>query len=297
MKRVLVTGATGFVGRQCVDPLLERGYTVHTVSASAPSSRTDVQHHVCDLLDQDATSRLLAQVRASHLLHAAWYAVPGAYWTSEENLRWVEASLALVRNFRSYGGHRIVGVGSCAEYDWTAGRCVELDTPMRPATLYGTCKYALGAMLSSWAARSSMSAAWGRLFFLYGPHEHPDRLVPSVIRGALEGRSIKCTAGTQRRDYQHVSDAAAALVALLDSDVTGSVNIASGRAVPVKDIVLAIADKLDARTCVQLGALPISASDPPVLEADVSRLRDEVGWRDRLDASTGLDETIDWWRR
>lgn len=293
MKRVVVTGATGFVGRHCLAPLEARGFEVHAVAAE-PSSHAHA--HVCDLLDPDATARLLAELRPSHLLHLAWYATPGSYWTAQDNLRWVGATLALATAFRASGGTRFVGVGSCAEYDWSSGRCDEATTALAPHTLYGTAKHATHEVLASWGARHGVEVAWGRLFFLYGPHEHPDRLVASVIRACLERREARCTAGTQRRDFQHVADAGGAIAALVDSDVTGAVNIASGETVAVRDVVLAIAERTQAHDLIRLGALPMPSGEPAELVASVARLRSEVGWTDRYDLARGLDDTIAWWR-
>jgi nucleoside-diphosphate-sugar epimerase len=295
MKRVLVTGATGFVGRHTIAPLLARGYEVHTVSrhdAPVPGAI----HHLCDLLDSTATTKLVEDVAPSHLLHCAWYATPGLYWTSTENLRWLEASLSLLRAFAARGGRRFAGVGSCAEYDWSFPVLSERDTPLRPNTLYGACKHALASVTEQWASTVGVSAAWGRLFFMFGPHEHEHRLVASVIRALLQGTEAEVSEGTQIRDFLYSADAGAALVALLDSEVVGPVNIASGKPIALRDLVLAIAAKLDARALVRFGARPTAANEPHRLEADTHRLREEVGWRDARDLSQALDETIIWWR-
>lgn len=295
--RVLVTGASGFIGRQIIAPLVDRGFEVHAISRTPVPMPAGVVHHACDLFDGDRVERVLSTVRASHLLHLAWYAVPATYRTSEENLGWVEASLRLARAFRRAGGRRIVGAGSCFEYEWRTDTYEEATTPLVPATLYGACKHALHVALRAWGTQHDVEVAWGRVFFLYGPHEAPERLVASVIRGALDGRIVPCSAGTQARDFQHVRDAAGAFAALLASDVCGAVNIATGRGVVVKDLVDAIAERLDARGQIQLGAIPPRPGEPPILAADVTRLRDEVGWQDRIELAAGLDDTIAWWRQ
>ena len=87
-------------------------------------------------------------VQPTHLLHLAWFAVPGQFWTSPENLRWVQASLELLSVFESVGGRRLVVAGSCDEYEWSDVDCDEHDTPLRPATLYGTCKHALHLVMA-----------------------------------------------------------------------------------------------------------------------------------------------------
>ena len=160
-------------------------------------------------------------VKPTHLLHLAWYVVPGKLITAPENFAWVAASFDLVRRFAEPGGQRVAVCGSGYEYDWRYGYCSEELTPCVPDTVYGACKQALHEMVRSFAAGQGLSAAWGRVFFLYGPNEHPQRLVSSVIRSLLEGEPAPCSHGRQIRDYLHVQDVADGLVALLDSDVAG----------------------------------------------------------------------------
>ncbi|HYW69809.1 MAG TPA: NAD(P)-dependent oxidoreductase, partial [Pyrinomonadaceae bacterium] len=185
----------------------------------------------------------------------------------------------------------------CAEYDWSEGRCAEATTKLKPASLYGTCKHALRLLVESYAEQTGLSAAWARLFFLYGPHEDPQRVVASVIRALLNEQPARCTSGTQQRDLLFIEDAASALVALLDSQVRGPVNIGSGQAVAVKDVVTNIGVQLDRLELIQLGALPGSPNDPPLLVAEIERLRNEVGWQPRFDLQSGLAATIEWARR
>lgn len=298
MKRVLVTGGRGFIGRHCLPVLLAEGYEVHAIfSSRAPDSfPVEVNWHRTDLLEPAEVSEVLKKVRPTDLLHLAWFAVPGQYWTALENLAWVQASLGLLQEFAKSGGRRVVVAGTCAEYDWSDGYCSEAITPLRPQTLYGVCKGALHAMLQASAGRLNLSAAWGRIFFLYGPHEHPARLVPHVIRGLLRKERVACTEGKQRRDYLYVEDVARAFVALLSSRVTGAVNIASGQAVEVREIIYRIADELGGRELIDLGALQAPEGEPSVLLGDVVRLRDEVGWTPGFSLERGLTETINWWR-
>jgi nucleoside-diphosphate-sugar epimerase len=297
VKRVLLTGAGGFIGRHALAPLAERGYEIHAVS-SRP--RTDVLPGVCwhhaNLLDGADTSRLLADVKPTHLLHLAWYAEPGEYWRSSENFRWLEGSIALLRAFRDEGGERVVVAGTCAEYDWDYGFCSEAVTPRRPATPYGVCKNALQEILNSFCVEEGLSSAWGRIFFLYGPGEHPARLVASVIDSLLRGETARCTHGSQIRDFLHVEDVASAFVALLDSVVVGAVNVASGCPVPLRDVVLAAADCLGARERVQFGVRPTPENEPPLLVADVRRLASELGWQPHYDLPTGIAQTVKHWQ-
>ena len=134
------------------------------------------------------------------------------------------------------------------------------------------------------------------VFFLYGPHEHPRRLVASVARSLLDGQPALCTAGGQRRDFLHVEDAADACVSLLRSEVCGAVNVASGEAVTVCAVAEKLAAVVGAYGLLRPGALPSRPDEAPLLVADVRRLRHEVGWRPRFDLNGGLAHTVEWWR-
>jgi len=299
VKKVLLTGASGFIGRQCAPALIARDYEVHSVSSREQRSghdRIDPLWHRADLLDPEQVTALVNHIKPSHLLHCAWYAEPGKYWNAPENHQWVEASLHLFKEFAAAGGRRAIGVGTCAEYDWSYDVYSETETPTNPATIYGTCKRDMGNALDELGRQTGLSRAWGRLFFVYGPHEDPRRLVPSVILSLLRKETAACSPGEQVRDFLYAPDMGDALGALLDSDVSGAVNIASGQGVAVKQIVSTIATRLNGEDLLRLGALPAPANEPQVLVANVSRLRDEVGWSPRFDLEQGLENTIDWWK-
>jgi nucleoside-diphosphate-sugar epimerase len=291
----LLTGATGFLGRHCLAALRARGHEVHAVARSAPSDPAGAHWHGVDLTDPGASARLVAEVRPSVLLHLAWHAVPGEYWASPENLRWVEASLALLREFARHGGRRVVMAGSCAEYDWRAGDCSESLTPTNPASLYGAAKHAVQVVLTAYGRQTGLSSAWARVFFVYGPHEHPRRLVPSVIRALLAGEPAECSSGQQQRDFLYVEDVADALVAITESPVTGPVNVGSGVPVAVRDLVAGIAAEQGGAHLIRWGARPAAEGVAPRVVADVGRLSREVGWRPRWDLKAGLRRTVQWW--
>lgn len=279
MSRVLVTGATGFIGTHARAALERAGHDVVVMRV--------------DLLHPRAGDALVEAARATHLLHLAWYAVPGKFWSAPENAEWVKATRRLLRAFYAAGGQRVVAAGTCAEYDWEGdGVLSERDTPIRPATPYGEAK----AKAFERAQGLGGELAWGRVFFLYGPGEHPDRLVSSVARRLLAGEEAPTTEGTQVRDFMHVADVAGAFAALVDSEVTGAVNVGSGVPVTVREVFDEVARAAGRPDLLRPGALPQREGEPPKLVADVARLRDEVGFRPRYDLRTGIEDTVDWWR-
>ena len=293
---MLLTGASGFIGAHVLDLLCEQHETVHAVARRAGVRRDGVIWHEADLLAHGAGEQVTREARASELMHLAWYAVPGRFWTAPENERWIDASLRLLRSFGEAGGERAVIAGTCAEYAWRSEPLRESDSPLLPATLYGACKHATHVAAAATAAQLGVSLAWGRLFFIYGPGEREGRLVSSVLAALLSGGEAPSTDGHQMRDFMHVRDVAAALVALLRSEVEGAVNIASGEPQPVREIVAEIARQLGALERVRFGALQRRADEPELIAADVRRLREEVGFREQVQRRSGIGDAIEWWR-
>lgn len=298
MKRIIVTGATGFIGRYAVAELAARGFEVHALSRRAVSKTTPQRavHHSVDLFDATTTDALVAVIKPTHLLHLAWDVKPGEYWTSLNNLSWVASSLTLFRSFHDAGGRRAVFAGTCAEYDWSYALLSETETPLRPRTLYGHAKNALREVIDAAGAASGVRTAYGRIFFLYGPGEPRARLVSDAFYALLAGRTMETTHGRQERDFMHVADVGAAFAALADSDVTGAVNIASGRCVPVRSILDTIGRLTGRPDLLALGARPSNPDEPPRLAADVTRLTHEVRFAPRYALDEGLSDTLKWWK-
>ena len=282
MNRVLLTGSSGFIGRHAVTPLLRAGYDVHAVGRREGAGVTS---HVVDLMDRSAVADLMNAVRPTHLLHFAWYAEHGKFWASPLNLDWTAASLHLFRAFADAGGQRAAFAGTCAEYDWTGdGHLVEDVTPSRPATLYGTCKNALREIVRN---VQGPSVVWGRIFFLYGPDEHKDRLVPSILAPLRRGEPAVVRSGGHVRDLMRVTDVAAAFVALLGSDLTGTVNVASGHPVSLGDVARTLGELTGRPDLVRVEDAAGTASNPKVMTADITKLA-ATGFRPRYDLRGGL---------
>jgi nucleoside-diphosphate-sugar epimerase len=198
--------------------------------------------------------------------------------------------------FQKSGGARCVAGGSCYEYDWRYGSCVEDLTPRTPDTVYGLAKNSFSDALQAFALSTGLSCAWARMFFLYGPHENPRRLVPSIILSLLKGEDAKSSHGEQLRDYAHVQDVADGIVALLDSDCTGSYNVATGNAVSIRSIVEKLGALVGREDLLKIGAIPARANDAPLVVASTAKATRDFGWRSRIGLDAGLAATVAWWR-
>jgi nucleoside-diphosphate-sugar epimerase len=295
MKKVLLTGGTGFLGRHAIPELLKKNYEVHLVSRR-PQKEKNIFSHNCDLLSDSEIKELLPKIRPTHLLHFAWYVEPGKFWTSQENRSWEAASVKLFKHFAENGGVRAVFAGSCAEYDWSHDFLSEKNTPLTPKTLYGISKNTLRESLENASYQMNIPFAWGRIFFLYGPHEARQRLVSEAINNLLQNKPFPCTDGKQERDFMHVADVARAFVEVLESDYTGALNIASSKMVSIRQVVQTIGKILGKIKLIQWGAYPTPPDDPPRLAAEIKILREQIHFTPKYDLKTGLKQTIDWWK-
>lgn len=295
-KKVILTGANGFIGRQAILPLIERNFEVHAVSNVEPPAELlfeKVVWHKVNLLEKEETAKLCKNINASHLLHFAWYVEHGKFWNAPENEIWLEASLELIENFKKNGGERSVVSGTCAEYEWGKGAILsESETPLKPQNFYGKCKLKLFETLSE----KDLNFAWGRIFFLFGEYEHPNRLIASVINSLLKDEAANCSHGRQIRDFMYVKDVADAFAALLDSTVNGAANIASGNARTLKEIVLQTAEMLGKAENVRFGKIPTAENDPASIVAETRILNEMIGWRERYGIADGLAQTINYWK-
>jgi nucleoside-diphosphate-sugar epimerase len=299
--RILLTGASGFVGQAVLHALLQRRVDVVALSRTRPTIAAKhsnaFEWHSVDLMDHATTTKIVASSRANTIVHLAWTVEHGAFWTAPANLDWVAATLHLARSAVQSGIHRFVGVGTCYEYDWPAtDNCNEQNTALKPAQLYGISKDATRRILEEFSTMHGLSMAWARLFFLYGPGEGAGRLVPSVASALAAGQPANCSSGTGLRDFMDVRDVGDGLAALALSDVNGPVNVASGDAISIADVARRLGRLADRPELVHIGALPDRHGEPPRIVADVTRLRNEVAFTPSRTIDQGLADALDYWK-
>lgn len=275
--KVLLTGASGFIGRHVLAELRRQGIETVAVGRTRPEDY-DGDFITADLLQSEAPALVIDRARPTHLIHLAWYTEHGAYWASPLNLRWLDASARLAEAFCAAKGEKLIAAGSCAEYDWAAGYCREDRSPLVPATLYGTAKDATRRLLAAVCAAAGVEFAWGRVFMPYGEGEDERRLIPSltaVFEGRREPFGVN---GATYRDFLRVQDVALGFTCLLRPEACGDYNIASGQPTRIADLVLRIAETLggDARQVLDLA--PSRLGEPELLLGDNRKLK-SLGWQ------------------
>jgi len=291
MARILVTGASGFLGLSCVAALSKAGHDVIALCRGGLPAQSAVETLSCDLFDKGAMVAAVRAAKAECLIHCAWATGQSNRWVSLSNFDWISATLELARVFAEEGGKRFVFAGSCAEYDWSHDLLSETSTPLRPASVYGAAKAATGIALSAAAEALGLSFAWARIFFCYGPGEPRGRLISDLVAALAAGERMACTDGEQERDFLHSEDVAAALSLIATGTIEGPINIASGQAVAVKDVIQAVCNQVGSMSQVKLGARARPAGDPARLVADVSHLR-SLGFQPRFDIDSGIRDAV-----
>ncbi|MFK5997135.1 MAG: NAD(P)-dependent oxidoreductase [Rhodobacterales bacterium] len=270
MARVLLTGATGFVGRHILQRLEAQGHSVLLPVRPNWQDRISIHESLTQTLE---TKDLFAESfnwwydtldGIDTVIHAAWYAEPGVYLTSEKNLDCLSGTLQLAKAASARKLKRFIGLGSCIEYDLSENP-LTLDTPLAPTTPYSAAKVAAFHTLRQWFAHEGVSFLWCRLFYLYGTGENPKRLVPYLHEKLKNGEVADLSSGTQIRDFIDVEKAADMIVDGAFSQAEGAANICTGQGQTVRELAENIADQYGRRDLLNFGARPDNLVDPPCI--------------------------------
>lgn len=294
-ERILVTGANGFIGTACLDFLHLQNVEVYATTSQSPLKKQyeNVTWIHTDLLENQHCKRIIEDIRPTHLLHLAWTAKPGKFWTDPDNLRWLKTSLTLFEAFFEKGGEYGVGLGTCGEYESNHEFCSETETPTTPTTLYGLSKLSCGIGSQASAILFNKKMIWARLFCPYGPTEPRGRFLPDIIDHLLMQKPIACGSGEQIRDFIYIKDVAQILVRLLRAGLSGFINIGSGEPISLRDVATIVIDNLGHPELIQFGERPASIESPQRVVASIDRLSRDLNWSPTYSLRRGIGETIE----
>jgi len=299
LKKILVTGANGYIGSHVIKLLIEKDYEIHAISRfiKEDNIQNNIYWHKIDILKTNDIEDLMYRVKPTFLIHLAWKIGSGLKHESNENHDWLEESKTLVSSFYKSGGKRILVSGTCAEYDWKHENLTENITPLNPLTNYGKVKNKFFNFLDSYCSVNNYSFIWPRIFFSFGPNQNENSLVPFVIKKLMNNKVVNTTEAQQKYDYLYIEDIALAIVLLLESNYDGAVNISSGKTTKLKKIINTIAEHFYKKDLIQFGAVPYAKNTSMNLVGNNNILKIETGWTPRFTIKEGLSKTIEHYKK
>lgn len=292
--KILVTGATGFIGSAFSKLALTRGHEVGgmMLPAEKPSPLVPASERMRWITGTlaDLPWREIESFKPDACIHFAWIATPGVYLESPENEKHLEWSLNLARRLKGIGLRQFIGVGTCIEYKITDAPLNEDTTPVDPTTLYSRCKNVLRETLEAEARKDGTHFCWGRIFYPYGVGEHPDRLCSALIRKLTRGEKLVLKTPHSTKDYIYIEDLAAAILLTVEKQFTGTINWGTGVGISVREIADQIATMLGRPDLVE-NADPLQTDPLGCVVADAKKLR-ELGWKPAYSLRQGLEKLL-----
>lgn len=288
MKKVLLTGATGLIGKEALQPLLDAGFEVFAISTKDQVSKENINWIKADIFDFEQIKKVFLEIKPEYLLHFAWVA-SGDYLSSETNYKLVDASMNMLKAFKENNGKRAVFAGTCFEYEFKNEPLKENDR-LNPKTVYAQCKNELREKAEEYCQNNGISFGWGRIFYVYGHQENEKRLTPHLINSIKDKKSVVINCGTLVKDYMYTKDVASAFVKFLDSNVSGCVNICTSIGISLEDYSKTIAKKLNGENFLVIKNE--ATGQPPAIIGDNSRLVNEIKFSPKFNLDEALNEIL-----
>ncbi|MBI2834357.1 MAG: NAD(P)-dependent oxidoreductase [Acidobacteria bacterium] len=305
-RRVLVTGTTGFIGRWVARALTRErarlsvtGRDGHALEGVVRDFEIGAEAHVVDLSRRGAFAELYRSVQPEVTFNLAGYGIDRA----ERNDGLMEAiNVRLVAEVieslaadarRDWPGPRLVHAGSAAEYGSVSGAVTE-DTDPEPLDAYGRSKLAATRLITDAVKRRMLCATVVRLFTVYGPGEHPGRLLPGVVAASRSLSPLDLTDGTQQRDFTYVEDVAAGLVRLgISPDAPPVINLATGHLTRVRDFAECAARLLALPPgLLRFGKRPRGPDEVTHGPVDTARLQRVLAWVPPTSIEAGIRQSL-----
>ena len=237
-RQIIVSGATGFIGRHVVPLLLEKGYQVVALGRDSDKARNFARHanlhfHRIDL------SCLVLDIQpepGAGLIHLAWGGLPD-YQSLEHIEHNLPASSRFIKHLVAAGVRNVLVTGTCQEYGMQEGP-LSADTPPQPQTPYAIAKNTLRQYLTCLQRQSRFSLQWTRLFYMYGPGQNPRSILAQLDHAIAAGtNTFRMSGGEQLRDYLPVEEVARRIVASFERGGNEPENICSGTPISIRRLV------------------------------------------------------------
>ena len=310
MKRVLLTGITGFVGSHLAERLVADGVDVHGIAFEPPPhpnlsgivSRVTI--HRADLSDAEALRAAVSAARPDAVVHLAGQAIPSlaqrdAAGTVQVNVVGTANVLAALEP-----GTHLVYASSADVYGLPEAMPVNEDAPPRPTNVYAASKAAAEALVREFGDRDGQTAVILRPANTNGPRQHPGLAASGFAKQIAEAEAgvgepvIRHGRLDAQRDFIDVRDVAAAYVAALAlaPERTETYNVGSGEAVSIERILETLVHLARIRLRTEVDPERVRPGDPSAIALDASRFRTRTGWAPKISLERSLSDTLDHWR-
>lgn len=299
--KILLTGASGFIGAAVCEELLAHGHEVAALVRGGEHwrlgpARQSMSMIVADLAQRATWEEPVRAFAPDGVAHLAWTGVRGADRDDPRQVANIAWTADLLEVCQECGTSTFLGAGSQAEYGPKRAAITESDATA-PTTLYGETKLAAGRIGARIAQARGMRHVWMRIFSIYGEGDHPHWLIPYLIGTMLRGERPSLTAGEQLWDFLHIRDAAAAMrIALENPQAKGVYNLGSGLAPPLRQTIETIRDLIDPSTALGWGEIAYRPDQVMILQADIARIK-MIGWEPAITLAEGLARSVEWYRR
>ncbi|MCL2145207.1 MAG: NAD-dependent epimerase/dehydratase family protein, partial [Endomicrobia bacterium] len=296
-KKVIITGASGLIGKEALEPLQQAGFDIYALTIDDQDAWThgcmdarqrQITRIPCNLFDEKTLQNVFKEIKPSYLLNFAW-ATTGDYLTSGINFDFLKAGLNLLKCFSENNGKRAVFAGTCFEYKFKDTSLKETDE-INPQTVYAKCKNYLRELAQLYCEQNGISFGWGRIFYVYGHGENEKRLTSQIIKSIKNRKEVIITNGNLVKDYIYSKDIAGGFVKFLDGDVTGIVNICTGKGITLADYAMTIANKFSRPDLIKILNEP--TTQPPVIVGDNTRLIREAGYKIQYSIDMAIDNIL-----
>lgn len=277
-KSVVLTGSTGLIGKEAIEPLKKSSFEVYSLTSKN-----------CNLFDYKAIEKYFKEIKPEYLLHFAWI-TGGDYLTNLINNEYVSASMNMLNEFKKNGGKRVVMAGTCFEYDFRDEPIMECSQ-LNPNTLYAKCKTELYKKAEKFCEENEISFGWGRIFYVFGHKEKEGRLTQALISKLYSNKTVSISYGQLIRDYMYSKDIASAFVQFLESSVEGPVNICTGKGISLGDFARLIAKKMNKTDLLKI--YENETDQPKRIIGNNSRLVKEVGYNNFNSYGESIDKILE----
>ena len=287
-KKIFLTGGTGLIGKETIPFLLKENFEIYALTIGEEQTSSDVKYVKANLFDKNEIDKLLSEIKPEYLLHYAWLST--GLFNDNSNFDFLTSSIDLLKSFVKYGGRRVVMAGTYAEYGYH-NEILKETMPAEPINIYSQCKDFVHQIAEAYCKNNDVSFGWGRIFSAFGKEKDPRRLTSDVINHLKADEVVTIRSGSLIRDYIYTKDIAAAFVAFLLSDVTGTVNICTGKETSIHDYVMKIARTMNKENLVVFNEQ--SSPQQVRVVGDSTRLNKEVGFTPKYTIDEAIKEILE----